>query len=203
MHLQAETATGTQHLRGLWERESLCSSLNTFSFTAPKHNGYFSVNLYTNSIIRVVNTGSYCMFWFCNRRSPPPNKHARSSQFIMTESTSMEFLNATREHVSLFIFSISPELLKSTTPGRKNAADGWNLKTIQICGSLFIADMSHRRRSYISALSCPYSAPSSLSLSPLYSNISFVHHACLLRRSLVSERSLWPSKPSAHFLQGN
>lgn len=57
----AETATGTQDLRGLWERESLCSSLNTCSFTAPKHNGYFSINLYTNSIIRVVNTGSYVL----------------------------------------------------------------------------------------------------------------------------------------------
>lgn len=60
----AETATGTQHLRGLWERESLCSSLNTFSFTAPKHNGYFSVNVYTDSIIPVVNIGSYFMFSF-------------------------------------------------------------------------------------------------------------------------------------------
>lgn len=55
----------------------------------------------------------------------------------------------------------------------------------------------------ISIPSCLYSPPATLSLLLLYSNISFVHCVCLFRSSLVSERSLWPSKQSAHFLQGN
>lgn len=40
-------------------------------------------------------------------------------------------------------------------------------------------------------------------LSLLYSNISCVHCSCLFCTSLVSERSLWPSKQTAQFLQGN